>query len=257
MSNPIGDGAPAGERPEREVLTEQLDFLLDSLRDLDRELEAGDIEPDDHATLRADYTARAAAIARQLSGTDIDRPDDTPPLRRPRWRGVVAVLVVVALAAGSGFLVAASAGQRLPGESSSGGIEQSTATRLSTARQLNFSDPERAIQLYTEVLRTDPDNVEALTYRAWIVALTARNATGQIRDVAYATVLADLLKVRTADPSYPDAACFLGIVWFRFLGDAAKAKPQIGECTANDPPQEVRQFVEGIEDEIDAALAGR
>ena len=46
-------------------------------------------------------------------------------------------------------------------------------------------------------------------------------------------------------------------MWFRFLGDAAKAKPQIGECTANDPPQEVRQFVEGIEDEIDAALAGR
>ena len=247
----------AGERPEREVLTEQLDFLLDSLRDLDRELEAGDIEPDDHATLRADYTARAAAIARQLSGTAIDHPDDTPPMPRPRWRAAVAVLVVVALAAGSGFLVAASSGQRLPGESLSGGIEQSTASRLSSARQLNFSDPERAIKLYTEVLRTDPDNPEALTYRAWIVALTARNATGRIRDVAYATVLADLMKVRNSDPAYPDAACFLGIVWFRFMDDAAKAKPQIEECTANNPPQEVRQFVEGIESEIDAALAGK
>lgn len=241
---------------ERQMLTEQLDFLLDSIRDLDRELSAGDIDALDHAALRADYTARAAAIARQLGGTEIDRPDDTPPIRRPRWRAAVAVLVVLALAGGSGFLVAASSGQRLPGESLSGGIEQSTASRLSNARQLNFSNPERAIELYTEVLRTDPDNVEALTYRAWIVALTARNATGDLRKVAYATVLVDLLKARRLDPSYPDAACFLGIVRFRFLGDAAGAKPQIDECTANNPPQEVRQFVEGIAADIDAALAG-
>lgn len=238
------------------MLSEQLDFLLDSIRDLDRELAAGDIDTVDHAELRADYTARAAAIARQLGGTEIDRPDDTPPLWRPRWRAAVAVLVVLALAGGSGLLVASSSGQRLPGGSSSGGIEQSTASRLSTARQLNFSDPERAIELYTEVLRTDPDNVEALTYRAWIVALTARNATGELRKVAYATVLADLLRARKLDVTYPDAACFLGMVQFRFLGDAASARPQIAECTANNPPQEVRQFVEGISAEIDAALAG-
>ena len=106
------------------------------------------------------------------------------------------------------------------------------------------------------MLRTDPDNVEALTYRAWIVALTARNATGDLRKVAYATVLADLLRARKLDATYPDAACFLGIVHFRFLGDAASARPQIAECTANNPPQEVRQFVEGISAEIDAALAG-
>lgn len=245
-----------GGTTERAMLEEQLDFLLDSLRDLDRELDAGDIAPDDHAALRADYTARAAAIARQLGGTEIDSPDDTPPLRRPRWHAAVAVMVVAALALGSGWYVAASAGQRLPGQSASGGTEQSTASLLATARQLNFSDPSKAITLYTDVLRTDPDNVEALTYRAWIVALTARNAEGDIRKVAYATVLSDLLRARRADPSYPDAACFLGITYFRFLDDARRAKPQIDECRANNPPQEVQQFVKGIADQVDAAVAG-
>jgi tetratricopeptide (TPR) repeat protein len=238
------------------MLEEQLDFLLDSLRDLDRELAAGDIGPDDHAALRADYTSRAAAIARQLQGSEIDVPDHTPPLRRPRWHAAMAVLVVLALATGSGWFVAASSGQRLPGQSSSGGIEESTATRLASARQLNFSDPGNAIELYSEVLKSNPDNVEALTYRAWIVALTARNATGTVRDAAYATVLADLLKARRIDPTYPDAACFLGITYFRFLDDALSAKPQIDECRENNPPQEVQQFVQGIADQVDAAVSG-
>ncbi|MEY4043759.1 MAG: hypothetical protein RL644_27, partial [Actinomycetota bacterium] len=143
---------------EREMLEEQLDFLLDSLRDLEREREAGDINEDDYSALRDDYIARAAAISRQLSGDEIDRPDDTPPLRRRTWpRRIVALLVVLSLAAGSGAWVASSAGQRLPGQSSSGGIEESTATRLSTARQLNFSDPTKAIELYNQVLKVEPD----------------------------------------------------------------------------------------------------
>ncbi|MEY5058599.1 MAG: hypothetical protein RJA51_346, partial [Actinomycetota bacterium] len=58
---------------EREMLEEQLDFLLDSLRDLEREREAGDINEDDYSALRDDYIARAAAISRQLSGDERDR----------------------------------------------------------------------------------------------------------------------------------------------------------------------------------------
>lgn len=242
---------------EREMLEEQLDFLLDSLRDLERERAAGDIDEDDYLALRDDYVARAAAISHQLRGDEIDRPDDTPPLPRRTWpRRIVAVLVVLSLAAGSGAWVASSAGQRLPGQSSSGGIEESTATRLSTARQLNFSDPTKAIELYNEVLKVEPDNAEALTYRAWLIALTAREATGNLRDVAYATVLADLMRARRADPSYPDAACFLGIVHFRFLGDARSAKPAIDECKAKNPPAEVESFVDAISAEVEKALAG-
>ena len=250
--------AEAGDPTEREILGEQLDFLLDSLRDLERERAAGDIDADDHEALRNDYIARAAAISRQLSGDEIDRDDDTPPLPRRSWsRRIVGILVVVSLAGASGAWVAASAGQRLPGQSASGGIEQSTATQLSAARQLNFSDPSKAIELYNSVLKIEPDNVEALTYRAWLIALTAREATGNLRDVAYATVLADLLKARNVDPTYPDAACFLGITYFRFLDNAKLAKVQLDECQANNPPQEVTMFLNSIVDQVDAALAGK
>jgi hypothetical protein len=106
------------------------------------------------------------------------------------------------------------------------------------------------------VLKVEPDNAEALTYRAWLIALTAREATGNLRDVAYATVIADLSKARTADPAYPDASCFLGIVHFRFLGDAASAKPAIDDCKAKNPPAEVESFVDAISAEVDKALAG-
>ncbi|MEY3744432.1 MAG: hypothetical protein RLZ48_110, partial [Actinomycetota bacterium] len=112
----------SGSTNEREILEEQLDFLLDSLRDLERERAAGDIDEPDYEALRNDYIARAAAISHQLSGNEIDREDDTPPLpRRPWTKRIVSVLVVVSLAGASGAWVAASAGQRLPGRSSSGG----------------------------------------------------------------------------------------------------------------------------------------
>ena len=246
---------------EKAQLEEQLDFLLDSLRDLENERSAGDIEQDDYDALRNDYIARAAEISRRLSGRkddlhpEHDDIDDVAPLPRRSWtRRIVAVLVVLSLAVGSGFWVAASSGQRLPGQSASGGIDEMSATRLSTALQLNFSDPTRAIDLYNEVLKVEPDNAEALTYRAWLIALTARQSTGNLRKAAYAAVLADLLKARTADPTYPDSACFLGIVYFRFLDNAKLAKPALDECQSNNPPQEVKMFMESIVEQVNAAV---
>lgn len=261
-------------------LDEQMDFLLDSLRDLEREHAAGDISDADYGTLRNDYIARTAELSRRMlagrpgqqkvtpedvdSGWEPDEadwdPDNDPaPVRTPRrsWtKRVLSALIVLGLATGSGFWVAASSGQRLPGQSSSGGIQESTATMLSTARQVNFSDPTKAIDLYNAVLKLEPDNAEALTYRAWLIALTARTATGKLRDIAYGTVLADLLRAQNIDPTYPDAACFLGIVYFRFLGDAEHSKPQLDKCQANNPPQEVQMFMKSIVDDVNKALAG-
>jgi tetratricopeptide (TPR) repeat protein len=52
---------------DREPLLEERDFFLRSLQDLDREYEAGDIEADDYAALKDDYTSRAAAVLRRLA----------------------------------------------------------------------------------------------------------------------------------------------------------------------------------------------
>ena len=60
-------------------LEEQRRFLLQSLKDLDREREAGDIDDDDYRTLKDDYTARAAADGKGDDTGDHQRH----PLRRP------------------------------------------------------------------------------------------------------------------------------------------------------------------------------
>ena len=43
---------------------------------------------------------------------------------------------------------------------------------------------------------------------------------------------------------------------FRFLKDAATARTALDQCAALHPPAEVTGLVEGLSEEIDAALAG-
>jgi hypothetical protein len=232
-------------------LRHEQQFLLRSLRDLDNEREAGDIDDADYAALRDGYIARTAAITRELKGIEAA----TPVVKRGWLRRILVVVCVIAVAAGAGIWVARQSGQRLPGQSASGAIEQSTSGLLATARQLNFSDPGKAIELYTQVLKLEPDNPEALTYRSWILALTARAATGNVKQLALVTAVNDLMRAQKVDDQYPDAHCFLGIVYFRFLNSASLAKPQLDTCRAMNPPKEVQSFVDSIVAEVDKALA--
>jgi tetratricopeptide (TPR) repeat protein len=232
-------------------LRHEQQFLLRSLRDLDNEREAGDIDDADYAALRDGYIARTAAITRELKGIEAA----TPVVKRGWLRRILVVVCVIAVAAGAGIWVARQSGQRLPGQSASGAIEQSTSGLLATARQLNFSDPGKAIELYTQVLKLEPDNPEALTYRSWILALTARAATGNVKQLALVTAVNDLMRAQKVDDQYPDAHCFLGIVYFRFLKSASLAKPQLDTCRAMNPPKEVQSFVDSIVAEVDKALA--
>ncbi len=234
-----------------EDLRHEQQFLLRSLRDLDNERAAGDIDDADYAALRDGYIARTAVITRELEGVVVE----SPMVARNWLRRIVVVAVVLAVGAGAGVGVARQSGQRLPGQSASGGIEQSSSGLLSSARQLNFSDPGKAIELYTQVLKLEPDNAEALTYRSWILALTARAATGSVKQLALVTAVKDLMRAQEVDPEYPDAHCFLGIVYFRFLSNASLAKPQLDTCKAMNPPKEVQSFVDSIVAVVDKALA--
>lgn len=249
------------------ALREEQRFLLESLRDLDRERDAGDVGDDDYVTLREGYVARAAAVTRRIEALESGNVTDVEPVdvddeasggaRRTLVRRFAVFVVVAVLAAGVGVFVARQSGQRLPGGTFTGGIDQSTATQLATARALNFSDPGKAIETYTEVLKVEPDNVEALTYRSWLLALTAREAEGDIKKLALATAVADLVRAQSIEPEYPDARCFLAIVYFRFLEQPELADPQLNACIASDPPAEVKSFVTAIESDLADALAGR
>lgn len=230
-------------------LRDEQQFLLRSLRDLDNERAAGDIDDADYAALRDGYISRTAAITRELNGAGASEA-----ISRNWVRRILVVGCVIAAGAGAGIWVASQSGQRLPGESATGAIDQSSSVILATARQLNFSDPGKAIELYTQVLKLEPDNAEALTYRSWILALTARAATGSVKQLALVTAVNDLLRAQQVDDQYPDAHCFLGIVYFRFLNSASLAKPQLDTCKAMNPPEEVQSFVDAIVADVDKSL---
>ena len=234
-------------------LEEERNFLLDSLRDIERERAAGDIDDADYSTLKTGYTQRAAEVLKAIDAGQAVMKNREP---KSRLRRIVVSFLVVVCACVAGWFVASQSGQRLPGQTSSGGIEDSTASLLSQARAINFSDPQKAIEFYNEVIKLDPDNTEALTYRSWLIALIARDASDDIKIVALAAATQGLEHAIEVNPNYPDAHCFLGIVRFRLAADAAGAKEQLDICAASNPPAEVMGFVTSIIEEVNQALAG-
>ena len=238
-------------------LKEQRDFLLNSLRDLESELNHGDIDDQDFESLRKDYVSRAAAVIKQIENLNSESQSantNLVPEKRNLTRTLVTVSLVVLVAVAAGWFVAQQSGQRLAGDSLAGSIEDSTATILSRARATNFVDPKAAIELYTQVLEVDPDNVEALTYRAWLLVLISRSAGDEVRQLAFASASNDLERAIGLDPNYADAHCFLGIARFRLGNDAMGAKEQLSICAEKNPPAEVKGFVDSIVAEVDAAL---
>ena len=131
-------------------LEEERKFLLDSLRDVERERAAGDIDDADYATLKSGYTQRAADVLKAIEAGQSMLKQRTP---KSRAKAIVVSCCVVLFACLAGWLVAAQSGQRLPGQTSSGGIEDSTASLLSQARAINFSDPQKAIEFYNQVVK--------------------------------------------------------------------------------------------------------
>ena len=115
-------------------LEDERRYLLRSLRDLDAELAAGDVDATDYATLRDGYTKRAADVLRSIE----EGRAALPPKPPGRWRRtLLAAAIVVVVAVGAGILVARTAGQRSPGQTITGGVGTAdTATLLAQARTM-------------------------------------------------------------------------------------------------------------------------
>jgi tetratricopeptide (TPR) repeat protein len=235
-------------------LEEERAFLLRSLADLEAEHEAGDLGDDDYQTLKDGYTARAATVLRAIESgraRAVSRP-------ARRWGRTTAITAgVVALAVGLGFAVARFSGDRPPGGSATGGIEESLNTRLSQARRLLATDPSQAAALYQQVLAEDPDNAEANTYLGWLAATSASQADdATLQQGTWEAAIGLFDRAVAARPEYADPHCFKAIVAFRFLGDAELAQPAVEECLALNPPQDVIGMVQALRDEVAAAVGG-
>lgn len=251
-------------------------FLLRSLADLEREHEAGDVDDVDYRTLRDGYVARAAATLREIERGV--QPPPAPPKRWGRTVGWVAVVVVIAVA--TGLVLARSWGTRGASDASqSGGMgnDGSPSSMLSRARSLMSTDPVQAIGVFGEVLDIDPDNVEAITYGAWLsVASALQSGNQEFFDAAAGPALGQFDQAIALDPTYADPHCFKAVVvFYRDGGNAtdeeAKADPDVAarrraaaaaaepfndECLALDPPQVGRGLAEALGTRIDGILAG-
>jgi len=239
--------------PERrDQLLEEREFLLTSLADLEREFAVGDVADDDYVSLKDSYAARAAIIIRELS-------DNEQPKVRKRigWRPFAWSALVVLLAITAGVVVARNTGERLPGQGMTGAIDDgSVSSLLVQARSMGMADIPGVLDLYSRVLAVEPDNVEALTYFGWFTVLSS---TQEDDASAAATRLQNgmlLLRQATiADETYPDAHCFLGIAFFRFIDDPVAAQPEMTACLDENPPAEVASMVQGLVTQIDDAVA--
>jgi tetratricopeptide (TPR) repeat protein len=234
----VSDAATAGLT----ALEEQRDFLLRSLEDLEREHEAGDVDEQDYAALKDDYTARAAAVLRQL---DEGQAASAPPARRPAGRRLAVVVGVLLFAGLAGLLVAQASGRRDAGELSSGDVRRSVTEKLNEAGRLLREDPQAAVDLYDEVLVDQPANAEALAYRGWALY----QFLGEPEDG-----LTSLIDAATADREYPDAAAFLAVVFYR-SGLIRQASNELDRLESLDPPPAMLDLTADIREQIDQILA--
>ncbi len=225
---------------------ESTEFLLQSLRDLDRERAAGDIDDDDYAALRDDYTARAAAALRA------EQRGQAPPLSpapQRTWlqRGLV-LLGVAGFAVLCGVLVAQAAGRRESGEGITG--EVTSSPTQAARRCINLTQQREyveALPCFQEVLAEDPENVVARTYLGWTLVLTAREAgdalTGDQLTELYVQARTQLDRAVEIDPRYADARAFQ-VVLAVGEGRFEEAQRQLALFDELDAPADVQLQVD-------------
>ena len=238
-------------------LEEERRFLLRSLDDLEREFEAGDVDAADYETLRDGYTVRAAAVLRQIE-SGRSRLAPKAPRRWGRLAVITAAILVLAVAIG--FALASAFGERGANQEITG-FDPGNDARivLASARDaLNDNDFALANALFARVVQMERereiDNVEAITYFGWTLALQVRLESTDLRtDSRLDAAKVALQQATEIDPDYADPNCFLAIIEFAFLDDAAAALPYVEVCESSDPPADIADLIAGFAADIRAA----
>ncbi|HVL04758.1 MAG TPA: tetratricopeptide repeat protein [Acidimicrobiales bacterium] len=225
---------------DREELEEERDFLLASLQDLERERAAGELSERDYQSLHADYTARAAVVLRALErGTRAQPPrgsNSRPPVKTKRPL-IVTLGVIVLVAAVAGGAVATFSGERQPGAPMTGSLPETPTGRLQQALQLESTGKAAdALKIYDELIRENPRDVAALSYRGWLLKRAG------LPDQAMASLDAAI----AVDPRFPDAHFFKGMVLYQDRKDPAAAVVEFRLFMSNNPPREMVPLVEDV-----------
>ena len=246
------------------ALEEERDFLLRSLEDLEREYAAGDVDDSDFEELKDDYTARAAAVIRAIE----DRTAAVKSLRPQRnWQRTALGLVLVgALAVGASRLVFRNAGTRAPGQGLTGDIRQDSSNLILQAQGLTgqaqaslqagdsakaLKQFESAVQAYDKALEISPENVQAMTYRGWVLHTIALSSELSVAADLDRQALEYLDEAIAIDPLYSDARVFRAILE-RNAGEFGAAKADLDAIDMNAIPMYMIQMVNSLREDVAA-----
>ena len=148
--------------------------------------------------------------------------------------------------AGAGISVVILAGGRSPGQPVTGSVPGDTVAgedRVAQALALETDgEAVEALKLYDEILADEPDNVEALAYRGWLLKRAG------LPDQA----LESLDRAVTVDPTFADAHFFRGMVLYQDRDDPAGAVVEFEAFLANDPPPD---FIDAVGEVLAQAQA--
>jgi cytochrome c-type biogenesis protein CcmH/NrfG len=236
---------------------DQRRFLRQSLRDLDRELEAGDLDRDDYDGLKADYEERLRSVDAAIS----EGKTALAAAKRPRslWRTAAVVAGVAVVAVGLGVLVANFAGRRSPGDTITGNDPRTEAR----SQLLECLDLDRraqggevkvgaAFQCYDELYNRDREDPVVLANFGWFL-YRAGSSSGQAELLQAGPAFID--EAIQFDPDYPDAHAYRLIILTR-EGRIDEARAELAALEALNPPPEIRELLEPIRQQLAEAPAG-
>lgn len=243
-----------------DALMAERDFLLRSLADLDEEHAAGELTEARFTELRDQYTIQAATVLRAIERLQpAGRAADAvaAPTRRVR-RLAVAVVTAVALAVVGGGMLVRSLGDRGPGQTITGNAQSGAPDLDQLARAARQRPDDYDSQMaYATALMEAGQALDALrafdaasrldlaapapkAYSGWLVFLAG------LPDQALTRIDAAI----DADPNYPDAHFFRGMVLLRGRNDTTGAIAELRRFLDLAPPGPERDQVEQLLDQL-------
>lgn len=270
--DPVRDHDGTGELEARR------DFLLRSIEDLDRQHAKGEVSDEDYSVLRDDYTARAAEVIRTLESPNraVRRSDElraygSQPGDRRIGTTVAIAVVVIVVGVAAGVMVARSSGTAPAGSTMSVGadgagsrVDELMATARSRVaeaqRSLASGDGadaagafREALRTYDEVLALEPDNVEAMAYRGWLLHNLAVQTDRVTATELDTEALEWLDRAVATDSGYPDARVFRAVV-LDSLGRPAEALDDLDAVDTSSVPPALAQMIGSRRASIEAEM---
>jgi len=247
------------------ALEEERDFLLASLTDLESEHDAGDVDDVDYESLKDAYTSRAAIVLRAIA----DRHELIAQSgeNRSLTRTLLVLTLVAVLSVGAGWVVFRNAGTRAPGQGLTGDARQDSANLILQAQSatgqasaaLGEGDGakalkyfESAISAYDKALELSPANVEALTYRGWVMHTIAVNSDAAQAAQLDSQARAFLDRAIAIDPTYADARVFRAILE-RNAKQYAAAKADLDAVDMNAIPLYMTNMIDSVRRDVESA----